>query len=717
MRYFLSLLFTVIGFGVWGQSPSDGKIKWEFKSQPVNDSTVELRIVASLAKDWHIFSFDPGGDGSLIAPEFTFDPNSQVRLIGQLKENGRVFKEDTGDIMGLINYFKDKVVYTQQAVVKSNTSLKGEIYFQICDDTGCLPPEEKEFSIPLKVPNPSTATATTSAEDAEDESTDQDQSEEDLLIAESTSDAGQDTDGTSSTDDKFTSITTDAEDNEAGTVGLWTLFLTGLGAGFIAFITPCIYAMLPITVSFFTKRSTSRATGIRNAVIYSLSIIGIFALIGVLISLAFSETTMYTISTSLGFNLFVFAIFFIFGISLLGAFEIALPSSWSTKLDSRAGTGSVGGIFFMALVLVIVSFSCTSAFISWLIVQIVQSQNRLGGLVGFVGFGTAIALPFALFAFFPSMLNNIAKSGGWLNSVKVSLGFIELAMAMKFLSNVDLQYHWGLLDYEVYLAIWIVLFGLWGMYLLGKLKFSNDSGLPKNVFGEKYLSITRLFFAIGALSFTVYLIPGMFGAPLAGISGWLPERKTLDFNIHDNLLAIQGGQVTVSSVGGASGPEIRPVKYADILKSELPGVVSFFEYEEALAAAKATGKPLFLDFTGHSCVNCRKMERAVLSDPQILRDLNANFIVASLYTDDRTPLPEDEQYVTADGKKIRTLGQRNLDLEVTMFGEVGQPMYIFLDDQGNLLRNAGGYIPDLERFINIMQEVKEIHAERKATRE
>ncbi len=710
MRYFLSLLLTVIGFGVWAQSPTDGKIKWEFKSQPVNDSTVELRIVASMAKDWHIFSFNPGGDGSLIAPEFTFEPNNQVRLIGKLKENGRIFKEDTGDIMGLINYFKDKVVYTQQAVVKSNTSLKGEIYFQICDDTGCLPPEEKEFSISLKVPNPSTAVAETN-EDVEETDAEEDQNDEDLLIAESTSDADQNTDAT----DESVTTTTDAEDNEAGNASLWTLFLTGLGAGFIAFITPCIYAMLPITVSFFTKRSTSKATGIRNAIIYSLSIIGIFAIIGVLISLAFSETTMYTISTSLGFNLFVFAVFFIFGISLLGAFEIGLPSSWSTKLDSRAGTGSMGGIFFMALVLVIVSFSCTSAFISWLIVQIVQSQNRLGGLVGFVGFGTAIALPFALFAFFPSMLNNIAKSGGWLNSVKVSLGFIELAMAMKFLSNVDLQYHWGLLDYEVYLAIWIVIFGLWGMYLLGKLKFANDSGLPKNVFGEKYLSVTRLFFAMGALSFTVYLIPGMFGAPLAGISGWLPERKTLDFNIHDNLLAIQGGQVTVSAVGGADGPEIRPVKYADILKSELPGVVSFFEYEEALEAAKATGKPLFLDFTGHSCVNCRKMERAVLSDPAILRDLNANFIVASLYTDDRTSLPEDEQYVTKDGKKIRTLGQRNLDLEVTLFGEVGQPMYIFLDDQGNLLRNAGGYIPDLERFINIMQEVKAKHDKNKAT--
>jgi len=714
MRYYLSFLLVFLGSALWAQSPSADKIKWEFKSKTVNDSTVELRIIATLAKDWHIFSFNPGGDGSLIAPEFTFEANNNVRLLGKLKENGQIFKEDTGDIMGKINYFKNKVIYTQKAVVKKDTDLKGEIYFQICDDTGCLPPEDLEFKIPLKVPNPNGINANEKKEELEltANTEEETQEENDSLIANSTSEGTQEIN--SENEDTNSALTSDEEESEEGQVSLWTLFLTGLGAGFVAFITPCIYAMLPITVSFFTKRSTTRAVGIRNAIIYSGSIIGIFALIGVLISLAFSETTMYTISTSIGFNLFVFAIFFIFGISLLGAFEIALPSSWSTKLDSKASTSSVGGIFFMALVLVIVSFSCTSAFISWLIVQIVQAQNRLGGLVGFLGFGSAIALPFAIFAFFPSMLNNIAKSGGWLNSVKVTMGFIELAMAMKFLSNVDLQYHWRLLDYEVYLAIWIVIFGLLGLYLLGKLKFANDDGLPKNMFGQRYLTVTRLFFAIASFSFMVYLVPGMFGAPLTGISGWLPERKTLDFNIHDNLLSIQGGQISVSS--SESSQQIRPKKYADILKSELPGVTTFFEYEEALEAAKLTGKPLFIDFTGHSCVNCRKMERAVLSKPEILRDLNENFITVSLYTDDRTQLPEEEQYVNKEGKKIRTLGQRNIDLEVTLFGEVGQPMYIFLDDQGELIKNASGYVPDLERFINIMQEVKEEHTRRKESR-
>jgi thiol:disulfide interchange protein len=393
----------------------------------------------------------------------------------------------------------------------------------------------------------------------------------------------------------------------------------------------------------------------------------------------------------------------LFGISLLGAFEITLPSSWSTKLDTKANSNSFGGIFFMALVLVVVSFSCTSAFISWLIVQIVQSQNRIGGFIGFLGFGIAISLPFALFAFFPGLLNNIAKSGGWLNSVKVTMGFVELAMAMKFLSNIDLQYHWHLLDYEVYLSLWIVIFGLLGLYLLGKLKFAHDDELPKNMFGHPYLSVTRLFFAIASLAFTVYMIPGLWGAPLSGISGWLPERKTLEFNLHDNIISLKSGQVSVEG----KGSDVRPVKYTDNLKSELPGVTAFFDYNEALAASKKTGKPVLLDFTGHSCVNCRKMERAVLSKPEVLRQLSEDFIVASLYCDDKTELPEKEQYKSADGGMVTDLGERNIDLEVGKYGEVGQPIYIFVDSDGKILKKAGGYVPDVDRFLKIMAEVKE----------
>lgn len=666
-------------------------ISWKYDTKKTGDSSFDVSITASIKEGWHIYTATPLGDGSQIPTRVKFDKNLHIRLVGKTTNNGKPVTEEIKELEYSIQYYKNKVTYTQKLTASANTVLKGMVDFQICNDATCLPTKPEQFQIKIE------GLASTAPEDTA------------TAIA-----AGPDSvqgfgnnAGTNLGDQAQSKVPagTDTDTAKEEKPSLWSIFLSGLGAGFVAFITPCIYAMLPITVSFFTKRSKNRATGIRNAVIYSLSIIGIFSLIGVLISLFFKENTMYIISTSLGFNIFVFAVFVLFGISLLGAFEITLPASWSTKLDTKANSNSFGGIFFMALVLVVVSFSCTSAFISWLIVQIVQSQNRIGGFIGFLGFGIAISLPFALFAFFPGLLNNIAKSGGWLNSVKVTMGFIELAMAMKFLSNIDLQYHWHLLDYEVYLSLWIVLFGLLGLYLLGKLRFAHDDELPKNMFGHPYLSVTRLFFAIAALAFTIYMIPGLWGAPLSGISGWLPERKTLEFNLHDNIISLKSGQVSVE--GKNSG--VMPVKYTDNLKSELPGVTAFFDYEEALAASKKTGKPVLLDFTGHSCVNCRKMERAVLSKPEVLRQLNQDFILASLYCDDKTALPEKEQYKSADGGMVTNLGERNIDLEVGKYGEVGQPIYIFVDSEGKILKKAGGYVPDVDRFIRIMGEVREAY--------
>lgn len=688
-RLFLLLSFLLIQIGLFAQpKKSSDLVKWDFKAQKTGDSTFNLVITAKIGPGYHIYSFTPGGDGSLLPPDFTFSKNPNVKLEGKMKENGKLVHEDTKDVMGVINYFKDKVIYTQKATVTANTVLRGNVNFMACDDQGCLPPEDLKFQVKFE------GLATTAAVDT---------SGADTVAAATLPAQVKDTPQVA---EKKTDIAGTSVKDEGGLEksSLWELFLAGLVAGFIAFIMPCIYAMLPITVSFFTKRSKNRATGIKNATIYSLSIVLIFTAIGALVSLLFTEKTMYELSTSMGFNLFVFILFIVFGVSLLGAFEITLPASWSSKLDSKANANSFGGIFFMALVLVVVSFSCTSAFISSLIVYIVKSGNSLGGVVGFFGFGLAIALPFAMGAFFPGMLNNIAKSGGWLNSVKVTMGFLELAMAMKFLSNIDLQYHWRLLDFEVYLAIWIVIFGLLGLYLLGKLRFSHDDELPKNMFGHPYLSVTRLFFAIGALAFTVYMIPGLWGAPLSGISGFLPERKTLDFNIHDKLISLQANTGKATDENG-----VMPTKYTNNLKSELPGIPAFFDYQEALAAAKKTGKPVLLDFTGHSCVNCRKMERAVLSKPEVLRELSEHFIVASLYCDDKTTLPENEQYTAKDGSKVTTLGGKNLDLELTRFGAVAQPLYIFVDENGNVLRNAGGYVPDVERFMNIMKEVKEAH--------
>jgi thioredoxin-related protein len=357
---------------------------------------------------------------------------------------------------------------------------------------------------------------------------------------------------------------------------------------------------------------------------------------------------------------------------------------------------------------VLVSFSCTAPFIGNLLVDVTQQKERLGPVVGFLGFSLAIALPFALFAFFPGLLNKIAKSGGWLNTLKVSFGFIEIAMALKFLSNADLAYHWRILDREVYLSLWIIIFGLLGFYLLGKLKFIHDDHLPLNDYGHPYLSVTRLLFAIVPLAFTVYMIPGLWGAPLNGISGWLPENKTQDFNLEK---LIRNGQLNNETNDSLSPHNsilyVRPKKYTDILASEIAGVETFFDFDEAVAAAKAMNKPVMIDFTGHSCANCRKMEAEVLSKPEVSKLLHNDFVVVSLYVDEKRDLPENEKYISKfDQSSITNVGAKNLDFEATIANSNAQPLYIFTDESGKIIKNAGGYDPDMAKFIATLAEVK-----------
>jgi thiol:disulfide interchange protein len=484
-------------------------------------------------------------------------------------------------------------------------------------------------------------------------------------------------------------------------------FLDGLRWGFISVLQPCLYAMFPITVTFFLKRSRSRSQGIKNATFYSLSIVGIFTIFAFLLTLLFGQNTLYQVSTSAVFNIFVFLLFIVFGVSFLGAFEISVPASWTNKVDAKAGTHNFSGIFFMALTLVFVSFSCTAPFIGNLLVDVTQQKERLGPIIGFLGFSIAIALPFAFFAFFPGLLNKIAKSGGWLNTLKVSFGFIEIAMAMKFLSNADLIYRWHLLDRDVYLSLWIIIFGLLGFYLLGKLKFRHDDHLPLNDYGHPYLSATRLIFAIIPLAFTVYMIPGLWGAPLNGISGWLPENKTQDFNIEKLIRNSQINQKNTDSSNSGVKVYVRPKKYTDILQSEIPGVETFFDLDEALAAAKQMGKPIMLDFTGHSCANCRKMESEVLSRSDVSKALHDDFVVASLYVDEKRELPQSEKYISKfDQSSITTVGAKHLDFEATIANSNAQPLYIFIDEAGKIIKNAGGYDPDTDRFISILNEVK-----------
>jgi thiol:disulfide interchange protein DsbD len=480
---------------------------------------------------------------------------------------------------------------------------------------------------------------------------------------------------------------------------LWSTFWFCLIAGLLAVVTPCVFPLVPVTVSFFLKRSKSRGEGLRNASWYSLSIILIYTIPTLLLTLIFGGNALYKLSTHPITNLLFFAIFILFAISFFGAFDLTLPNSWANKADEKAGKGGLGGIFFMALTLVIVSFSCTGPIVGTLLGQTSTQGVSMAPVLGMLGFGLGLALPFSLFAYFPSMLKSLPKSGGWLNTVKVTFGFIELALAMKFLSNVDLAYHWRLLDRDIFLVIWIVIFALLGLYLLGKLKFSHDSDLP-------YITVPRLFFAIASFCFALYLFPGLWGAPLKKIGGWLPHTSTQDFNLDD--LKYQLNDLKSSGhTSGTSENIARPaVKYIDKLHTpfRLPG---YFDLEEGMAAARVLNKPVMLDFTGHSCANCRKMEAEVWSNPEVLKRIREDFVLVSLYVDESTELPENEQYTTQSGEQIITVGQKNLDYEVTKFGFNAQPLYMFLDLNGNPLSNVKyGYDSNIKKFIEHLETVK-----------
>ena len=508
-------------------------------------------------------------------------------------------------------------------------------------------------------------------------------------------------------------IRPNAENDLADRSLLW-IFLAAFGGGLLALLTPCVYSMIPVTVSFFTKRSKTRAEGVRNSLYYGISIIAIFTGLGFLITLIFGPAILNNLATNWIANLLFFALFVIFGFSFLGAFDIKLPSSWTNKSDSKSNTGSFLGIFFMALTLVLVSFSCTGPIIGNLLV-LAAKGSYMGPLVGMFGFSLAIALPFALFAFFPSKLNVLGKAGGWLNTVKVTLGFLELALALKFLSNADLVKEWRILDREIFISLWIVIFALLGIYLLGKLRFHHDAELPRNDFGITYLPVTRLLFAISSLAFAIYMVPGLWGAPLKGISAFVPPMGTQDF------VATAPKGFTAYSSSSQNNEMPAPEKYYERMKMYEPevvttyGMVTYFDYDEALGIARKLKKPLMLDFTGINCVNCRKMEGQVWSDPEVMRRLKEDFVIASLYVDVQSiDLAESEHYYSkALGKKIETLGDKNADIQVTMFGANSQPYYFFLDANENKLVDEGyGYNPNVRKFIKLLEKAKEEYKNR-----
>jgi thiol:disulfide interchange protein DsbD len=459
---------------------------------------------------------------------------------------------------------------------------------------------------------------------------------------------------------------------------LWQIFLEGFAGGFTALLMPCIYPLLPLTVSFFTKKGGTRSKAVFQSLVYGASIIVIYVALGLIITLLFGSDALNSLSTNGVFNIFFFLLLVVFGISFLGAFELTLPSSLANKLDANADQGGLAGIFFMASTLVVVSFSCTGPIIGTLLVDAASKGERLGPAIGMLGFSAALALPFTLFALFPSALKSLPKSGGWLNSVKVFLGFLELAFSLKFLSNVDLAYHWNWFDREVFLSLWIALGLLLGLYLIGKIKFSHDSDLP-------YLSVPRTIVAIVVFAFVVYMVPGLWGAPLKSISAFLPPQATQDFDL--------------SQIPAAAGPtsamnktSIKEKKYANnYLRIKTRGLDAWYDYDQALQVSKELHKPILIDFTGFNCVNCRKMEADVWTDPGVFQRLRDDFVMLQLVVDDKADLPSQEQFVSSySGKKITTLGGKWSDLEASRFNANSQPLYVVLDSNGNLLKDKDG---------------------------
>ena len=455
---------------------------------------------------------------------------------------------------------------------------------------------------------------------------------------------------------------------------LWAIFWAGFLGGFAAFIMPCIFPMIPLTVSFFLKRNTTRQKAIMQAVSYGFFIIVIYVLLGLIISAVFGSDALNALATNGIFNLFFFILLVIFGASFLGAFEIQLPASLANKLDANADRAGLSGIFFMAATLAVVSFSCTGPVIGTVLVNAATKGERLGPAVAMFGFSLALALPFTLFAIFPSWLKSLPKSGGWLNSVKVVLGFLELAFSIKFLSNVDLAYHWNWFDREIFLSLWIVITLLAGLYLIGKLKFAHDSDLA-------YIPVPRLFLSIITFAFVFYMIPGLWGAPLKLVSAYLPPSATQDFNLYN--LQLNSGQAATPANLSSIGPK----KYEAIFKrAKVAGLDGWYDYDQALQVSKHVKKPLLIDFTGWNCVNCRKMEANVWSNPEVLSRLQQNFIMAELFVDDKTPLTQNEQYTSSySHKKITTLGAKWSDLQASRFNSNSQPDYVILDSDGNLL--------------------------------
>jgi thiol:disulfide interchange protein DsbD len=656
-------------------------VTWSYSSEALNEKEANLVITAKIDKGWHVYSqyIEEGGP---IPTSFTFVKSADYELIGKPVESPKAVSAYDSNFSMQISWHENTAVFKQKIKLKKpETTVKGTLEFMVCNDKQCLPPEEVEFAVKVRGGNPVSAQNETPSVAKQKAVVADALLETDTTITDSNSFS---VNASPSTAIDSTKAVLKTADNAVAEQSLWAIFIAGFIGGVLALLMPCIFPMLPLTISFFTKRASSKAVAIRKASLYGLFIIVIYVLLGMGITLIFGSDALNEMASNGFFNFVFFVLLVIFAVSFFGAFEINLPSSWANKIDQKSDSNGIAGLFFMAFALALVSFSCTGPIIGTLLVQAAIMGQYMGPAIGMLGFSLALAIPFTLFAAFPSLLKSLPKSGGWLNSVKVSLGFIELALALKFLSNVDLAYHWELFDREIFLVLWIVIFAMLGFYLLGKIKFSHDSDI-------QFITVPRLFLAIITFAFTIYMIPGLWGAPLKGISAWLPPQTTQDFDLYSNSL---------------SSPVIEQdavqKKYGSLFKAPY-NLNAFFDYEQGLAYAKKENKPVLIDFTGHSCVNCRKMEASVWSDKEVLKRLKNNYVLISLYVDDKTELPKNEQYVSSfSGKKVKTIGNKWSDLQASTFKTNSQPYYVLLNSDQKVLVAPQAFNLDVKNYINFL---------------
>lgn len=654
-KILFSLIVSFLAFAAYAQIQEPVKFKTELKN--VSATEVEIVFTASIEQGWHVYSTDLG-DGGPISATFNTDKLTGAQLDGKLRPVGKEIASFDKLFEMDVRYFEHTAQFVQKLkLTGGDYQVTGYLEYGACNDENCLPPTQVEFSFFGK------AEGTSASVQAETPAEKVDTATAPAVIGSAdgpTSVVVSDNDLWSPVIDELNALgeTTSQEDMS------WLyIFITGFVGGLLALFTPCVWPIIPMTVSFFLKRSKDKKKGIRDAWTYGASIVVIYVTLGLAITAIFGANALNALSTNAIFNIFFCLMLVVFAASFFGAFEITLPSKWSNAVDSKAeATTGLLSIFLMAFTLSLVSFSCTGPIIGFLLVQVSTTGNVIAPAVGMLGFAIALALPFTLFALFPSWLKSMPKSGGWMNVIKVTLGFLELAFALKFLSVADLAYGWRILDRETFLALWIVLFALLGFYLLGKIKFPHDDDDTK-------VSVPRFFLALASLAFAVYMVPGLWGAPLKAVSAFAPPMQTQDFNLYNNEVHAK-----------------------------------FDDYDAGMKYAREHGKPVMLDFTGYGCVNCRKMELAVWTDMKVADFINNDYVLITLYVDNKTRLPEPVKVMeNGTERTLRTVGDKWSYLQRVKFGANAQPFYVLIDNEGKPLNKSYSYDEDIDKYVDFLQ--------------